>query len=232
MSRKLLPWAWAALAVLCVALLPLGRPRSTGAQNAPVYELACPTAMYPNTYLTSNDPTTTQLRANGCVDRIGRLSIAPYPTFWTNEFGTGTSSLGSGNTTTGFTVALPAMNFSQITVNVGTADGSNNYSWGLYNLAGLPVCTVAAGTLGSTGVVTRSCTQGPVSIGQDMYVFALTGAATTAAFSAGFGGNQLFPFNTNVNLGTSSGGAMPAGISIPTINWGVGGGRQWIFGLN
>lgn len=113
-----------------------------------------------------------------------------------------------------------AVTFSHITVYVGTADASDDYSWGIYSGptggTGTAICTTTAAVLSATnGVDQAACSQGTVTMGAGVYYFAFTGNATTGTIGYG-GSNSIMTLSTPTSSSTSTGGQTPSTIAIPS----------------
>ncbi len=111
------------------------------------------------------------------------------------------------------------LTFGNLAADVGTSDstGGHLYDAGIYSTSGTLLCDWGATALTSTGKQDIACAQGSVSLSPGYYVFAWTGNATTATIffgTSGGGGWQQF---TSATSGTSSsGGALPSTISVPS----------------
>lgn len=114
------------------------------------------------------------------------------------------------------TVYLPNIQFSHITVDVSTTDSSTSdfYSWGLYNTSGTVLCSFSAVNLTAGGAVDKSCSQGTVTLTAGNYIFAFTGNATTAKVA--YSGTAPLALSSAVSSTSSSGGALPSTISLPS----------------
>lgn len=115
--------------------------------------------------------------------------------------------------------------FKNIAFDVTTADAGGLYSVGLYGpcapgAASCPlVCATAAATA-SSGVQDLACGSGehdlPVQDLGQYYYYATTGNATTAALASA---SLVISPVCSTNAATSSGGALPSTITIPSASW-------------
>ncbi len=122
-----------------------------------------------------------------------------------------------------------AVSISHLTVDIGTADTTSGslcgsfadcYDVGIYNLSGAVQCSWGATPFSVTGMTDNACKQGSVTLNPGYYVFAFTGNATTAKIYFGSGaGMQLLAGATSST--SSSGGALPNSISVPTFAGGA-----------
>jgi hypothetical protein len=105
---------------------------------------------------------------------------------------------------------------SQVAVRVSTADAVNNYDFGLYSIDGSTlVWSVGPTTLGS-GTQNFSFVGGSTTIAPGRYVFAFTGNSTTGILVGYVGGCSTF-LNGTEAVTTSSGGTLPASITVPAL---------------
>ena len=117
--------------------------------------------------------------------------------------------------------------FGHITIDIASADtvaGSlcasfaDCYDVGVYNMSGTRLCDWGATAFSSGGLTSAACAQGTVTLTPGYYVFAFTGNATTAKIYFGTAGNGGFVQLSSATSGTSStGGALPASISVPSF---------------
>jgi Pectate lyase superfamily protein len=113
-------------------------------------------------------------------------------------------------------IVIPySVTVSKIVYDVGTVDGANNYDIGIYDSGGALKCDIGAQTFGTGGVQDKLCTQGSVTLPAGIYYFAFTGAATTAKIFYG-NSSALQVIGTNTS-GSSTGGALPASITVPGV---------------
>jgi hypothetical protein len=151
---------------------------------------------------------------------------------WQQGFASIGSNAPSGNNAVDLSpVYLPVyVTFGNITVDIGTGDGSNNYSWGLYSSTGTALCTVAVTSTATTGANKQACSQGTVTLTPGFYVFMFTGNATTMKLA--YSGSNLVPWTGVTSSTTSSGGAAPSTVSLPTSGSSLSGYATPAFVLN
>ena len=101
---------------------------------------------------------------------------------------------------------------SKIAVHVGTADGGNNSSWGLYSVSGTTgtaVCTTTAAAFGSTGVQDQACSQGSnIAVNPGFYVFAFSSAGTTIKLDVLIS-SGVIPFASATSSTSATSGQVP-----------------------
>jgi hypothetical protein len=114
------------------------------------------------------------------------------------------------------TVYLPSIHFSHITADVSTTDSSTSdfYSWGIYSTSGSVLCSFTAVNLTAGGASDQTCSQGTVTLSPGEYLFAFTGNATTAKIA--YSGTAPVALSSVVSSTTSSSGALPSTISVPS----------------
>lgn len=149
-------------------------------------------------------------------------------TNWISPSGGGVArSLSSSNVINlaAFTLTNPVQ-FSKLAIDVLTADAiagslcssfADCYGWGLYDSTGAAICTVPATALNATGAKDGTCSQGTVTAQPGMVVFAFTGTATAAAISYGYNQGILTLLSTNTSGTTTTNGALPSTISLPSF---------------
>ncbi len=117
--------------------------------------------------------------------------------------------------------------FGHMTIDIATPDTTAGslcgsfadcYDVGIYSLSGTRLCDWGATAFSSGGLTSVACAQGTVTLTPGNYIFAFTGNATTAKIYFGTAGNGGFVQLSSATSGTSStGGALPASISIPSF---------------
>ena len=117
--------------------------------------------------------------------------------------------------------------FGHMTIDIATPDTTAGslcgsfadcYDVGIYNMSGTRLCDWGATAFSSGGLSSVACAQGTVTLAPGYYIFAFTGNATTAKIYFGTAGNGGFVQLSSATSGTSStGGALPASISIPSF---------------
>jgi len=117
--------------------------------------------------------------------------------------------------------------FSKLTIDIGTADTTAGslcggfadcYDAGIYDSGGNLKCNYGASAFNTSGVKDTACAQGSVTLAAGYYIFAFTGNATTAKiFFGGAGGGGFGLLSSATSATTSTNGALPATISVPSI---------------
>ena len=117
--------------------------------------------------------------------------------------------------------------FGHMTIDIATPDTAAGslcgsfadcYDVGIYNTSGTRLCDWGATAFSSGGLTSVACAQGTVTLTPGYYIFAFTGNATTAKIYFGTAGNGGFVQLSSATSGTSStGGALPATISLPSL---------------
>jgi hypothetical protein len=150
-----------------------------------------------------------------------------FPFFVTGGGRTGGSQAATENVTELWGFLLPyAVTTTQITYDVITADNTaNEYDIGIYNTAGKLLVGIGAtkGTTfaASTGFHTLLWTQGSTSLAAGEYYLAITSnCASACAQIAAATGNVSFA--VDVSAGASTGGALPATMTVPAQVWAAG----------
>lgn len=134
-------------------------------------------------------------------------------TFW-SSLTSGTSSRAfNTNQTNGSGITLTTtVTFSNISVHLWTADGTNLYDLGIYDSTGTLKADIGPSHLAGSNLVTFAVLQAPVTLVAGLYLFAWTGNAATAAL----GGNDTVPvWFDGGSLGVTSGGQLLSSISFP-----------------
>jgi hypothetical protein len=108
-----------------------------------------------------------------------------------------------------------AVTFNKLSIAVQVADATGLYDWGLYDSTGALICHVGAQTIPATGVNTQTVTGAPISLNPGKYYLGLTANATLAKISVGNPTGGAWSFLYNINVATSSGGALPASLTPP-----------------
>ncbi|MFZ0991554.1 MAG: hypothetical protein WAN29_06585, partial [Candidatus Sulfotelmatobacter sp.] len=147
--------------------------------------------------------------------------------FVTGGARTGGSQAATENVTKLWGFLLPyAVTTTQITYEVMTADNTaNDYDIGIYNASGNLLADIGA-TPGTTfsasdGFHTLLWTQGSIGLAAGEYYLALTtNCASACAQIAAAVGNVSFA--VNVAAGASTGGALPATMTVPAQAWATG----------
>lgn len=114
-----------------------------------------------------------------------------------------------------------SVTFSNIIASFGTSDAGNNYDWGIYDNNGNLKAHVGAHAITSTGINDVAATGSPITLSAGKYYFAFTGNATIARINSPFVSSVVivsFAAVQEVST-TSTGGALPATISVPTDSW-------------
>lgn len=107
--------------------------------------------------------------------------------------------------------------FSNIFINVDTADGAHLYDVGLYNSLGTLVADIGAQALPSTGIHSFAVVGAPVTINPGLYFFAFTGNSALAAIKGQSNSNPApLVYSYSPAYGASVGGALPASITPPS----------------
>jgi hypothetical protein len=151
------------------------------------------------------------------TDLSGSLAASQYPAM--TEFiswgGSGQGRAPSGATAYDLNqLYIPGvLTFSKMTVLVSSNDASNNYSWGLYSLAGALLASNTAATLPSNGSIERSNVEGSVTINPGYYLVTFVGASTTAQVIYGASTGMQHWGTSN----TQSGGQVAGPITIAAL---------------
>jgi hypothetical protein len=125
----------------------------------------------------------------------------------------------------GFMVGAPE-SFSKIGVFVQAADASAaKYDFCIYNTAGTLVANVGPASYPTGGGKILSIAQGTASLAPGVYLFAMTGNATTLAITGCNGSIGYFWNGAQTSYGTSAAGACPTSITPPStgLTGGAGG---------
>lgn len=160
-------------------------------------------------------------RAQGPQVTVGKgIPTVPYATSYASNAVGSTSQAFTANTVNVSPVWLPALTFSKITVYLSTVDAvtTDFYSVGICAIVGNNCATVCSWTAtnmtaanaGGSGFQ-AGCSQGTVTINGGNFALMMTGNAATAKL--GFGGTGLIAFSPTAT-GASSGGAMPASVTV------------------
>jgi len=159
---------------------------------------------------------TARLTGNGTSG--SPLDIAGWPgTFISSPFSQASGLQPSGsNDIAIFGFELPyALTFANIAVFIQTADGSNNSDIGIYSQAGSLVANIGAQHISSGNQVAKFATvQGSQTIVPGLYLFAMTSAASTLTVYGGIAGLWV----KNLNVASSTGGALASSISAQTVS--------------
>jgi len=119
-----------------------------------------------------------------------------------------------------------SLTFSKIYFDIGTADTAAGslcgafadcYDIGLYDSGGNLKCNIGATAFSGTGLTSKACAQGSVTLSAGTYIFAFTGNAATAKIFYG-SANCLNILSTNTSTTTSTNGALPGSISVPAFS--------------
>jgi hypothetical protein len=105
--------------------------------------------------------------------------------------------------------------FSHIALNIQTGDGTNNSDVGLYNSAGTLVAHAGAQHMGSAGRQVFAVSGGSKTIPPGLYFFAVTSAGSVLKLNSSESAMGIY---YNANFGSSSGGALPATITPPSLS--------------
>jgi hypothetical protein len=150
-----------------------------------------------------------------------------FPFFVTGGGRTGGSQAATENITALWGFLLPySVTTTQTTYEVITADNTaNEYDIGIYNTSGKLLVDIGAtkGTTfaASTGFHTLLWTQGSIGLAAGEYYLALTtNCASACAQIASATGNVSFA--VDVSAGASTGGTLPASITVPAQVWTTG----------
>lgn len=107
-----------------------------------------------------------------------------------------------------------ALTFSNIGVKVAVLDAGHNYDFGIYDAAGTLVAHIGAQTLPATGNLGFAVVGAPITITPGLYMFAMTGAATTAAL--GYDSGISITLFSNQSYSATSGGALNGSVTALT----------------
>jgi hypothetical protein len=109
-----------------------------------------------------------------------------------------------------------SVTFGHIAVDVGTADGTNNSDFGIYDSSGNLKCNIGAAVYASTGVKNLACTQGSVTISPGIYFFAFTtnGSVPTLKIYYSTASSGMFTWWSQTSATASTGGALPGSINV------------------
>jgi hypothetical protein len=144
------------------------------------------------------------------------LKVTPM-TFWAAA---SASVSGFGNTSANMlfisSIEIPApLTFAHIIAQASTGDGANNSDIGLYNISGTLIANIGAQLISVTTAVSYATLQGAQTIPQGSYLVAMTSVGTTLKL---FGANSYYVQYHSAAYGSSSGGALPASITPPTLS--------------
>lgn len=126
-------------------------------------------------------------------------------------------------------VYLPAINTTDITLNITTTDNANNYDVGFYNAAGSRVAHIGAQTLPAGGYQTFAWSGGPFLLAAGLYYFGLTGANNVAQL--GYLNTSGWTRGQTITGGVTVGGALLASV-VPPANVVVGNSNFAVFALS
>lgn len=201
---------------------------SSGAAAAPTFRSLAnadlPTSgvtagSYTNTNVTVNAQGIVTAASNGSGGGVS-LTVFDGNFNWTN----GQATVQAANRICMRLITIPgSLSLNNIYLWVKAVDGANLYSAGIYNLSGTLMASSAAQHLPSTGAIAFPITGAPVNLSGGNYLLAITGNATTAAFSFGGGNSALTILSSYFPTETSSSGVLPASITVPGLTGAAGG---------
>ena len=173
---------------------------------------------------------TTLALADGDGASIANSSVAAGPgltQFFCFGGGAINFTVAASNTLSinGFMVAAPTT-FSKIGIFVLASDASAaKYDFCIYNTGGRLIANVGAASYASGGGKILPLAQGTVSIAPGVYLFAMTGNATTLAINGCNGAAGYFWNGAQTSYGASVGGSCPTSIAPPStsLTGGAGG---------
>ena len=116
---------------------------------------------------------------------------------------------------TGFGLSVP-VTFGHLAVSVGTGDGVNNSDIGIYNAAGSALlANVGAQHIAGTGTQIFTLVQGTVTLNPARYILAFTSVTSTITLQRDGHWGTWCAVTSGGPI--SSGGALPASITAPTL---------------
>lgn len=146
----------------------------------------------------------------------GGAPAAPAATSYYNGMQDSQVTLGSANITWFESFQVPyKLTFGHISIGINVADAVGLYDVGVYSFAGTLLADIGAQHLPSTGVQTFATVQGAITINPAVYIFAVTGNATTASIN--FTNHQGSAYS-NRSLASTVGGALNASITVGAVN--------------
>jgi hypothetical protein len=153
--------------------------------------------------------------------------VVTMPYFATGGARTDTVQAATLNVNKVWGILLPYnVTSSEITFDITTADNTaNKYDIGIFNSTGALVAGIGAiaGTTfaPATGFRTLKWTQGSVALEAGKYYLALTTNCASKCAQLG-AATSFVSFEVNASAGTSTGGALPATMTVPADAWGAG----------
>jgi len=124
----------------------------------------------------------------------------------------------------GFTLSAQ-LTFSNLVINIGTADAVGLYDFGIYSKAGALLANVGPASYAGTGQTVLTVLQAPVTLAPGLYVFGFTGTSTTLKIGSSPYGTTWIGAN---NVATSSAGTLPVSIGAQAISISN---DAWAFGM-
>jgi len=163
-----------------------------------------------------------------------------YGVYWSTlgDNNTNTPNFGTNNQIFVGIVTIPfEIIFSNIYVVVHATDTVGFYDFGIYDLTispGTLLANIGASHLPNSGVQKFATTQGSVTLNPGIYCFAATGNIQTATVGvmSNTAGAFIRPFNSGAAGTSSSGGALPSSITLPSTSAPTTNGNTIIFGLS
>lgn len=155
----------------------------------------------------------TTIQGNGLSSN--KLAVIPITSFSIGGVGQQVNVTSNKVQLWGFYLPAP-ITFSDITVNISNADGGNLYDIGIYDSSGNLLAHIGAQGLPNIGDQTFAVVGAPITIPQGKHIFAWTGNSGGAQFNTATG---YYNWISNGSAVSSSGGVLPATITIPSITF-------------